>query len=1179
MKGKLFLLVFMFILLVASVSAFEFDNNLTYSKNDMKVDFDNVFGLGKYFGSIELKSHNNVNHIKEVATGNQTVMYYDFENWKEIYKDGLGEVIFIDMNNGEIIERDYWFVYWGDKERDVREKGNCTLDSNGQEECEWIITGTEIVKDWLPYNSKDIPKENIRIGLRTNVEVGDHFDGVWTIIGKKVKKHTEWTASLNVGLVAYYAFEHLSGGVEDGKDGVRNGTNSGADRGTSGQIGNAFDYITANNDYVNLTSGSTKPLMHTTFSVSYWFNADDVTTNQRITGFKETYNFHSRLISGNLVFNFQGEASETTIDAVSINTWYHVVITYDGSDATAYLDNVSKFSGAKANNAATRSNIFGAESEPSSGWYDGTLDELGIWNRTLSAGEVGQLWNGGTGITFTDNFDVAPVVTNTFPPNGTTFTDRNIVTFNGTASDDSAIINVSLYLDAVLTETNSSGFSGTNYLFTSGALSEGDHDWFYSAWDDSNPPLQTNGTGMRFTIDTAPSIFVVSPIENTTNFTTSTVFFNATSNQDIDTWIVNYNGTNHTLTAGINTSLEVEDGINFQLLLYANSSISGVLALNDTIWFSVDTVAPENLNITAPFGLIDYHVSGEGLKINWNVSNTNLDVCRLQFGGANTTVTCSDNTTTIASFTNISATEIILFANDTFGNSASFTRNFDFLVFQNARFFNSTSFETAKETLTLNVTTNGTTPTDLLFSYNGTNSSGTITNIVGSNYNFSASKIVPLGSGNKTWSYFFKIGSQTIKSTDNQQNISGLNFAKCNSTLTSPFINFTFADEGNSSAISASIPASTFTYYLTDTTVTKTFTYTNNTQHSHFDFCGFPSRTITTNYSLQYEGTNYPQRITSKTKSLTNSTTTEQLFLLKTIDGSSVTFQVINVAQQPISGVSVNATRDISGSPFVVETGTTDSAGSVNFFLHPSFDHDFGFTKEGFPTLITSLRPTESSYTITLGVTSIIATDHSKGINTTILPSRNKFLINNTNTNFNFSLDSSFNTVTQFGFVLKNSTGNIFNTTSATTNGGLLNVVLNTGNNTDLIMQYYWIINDTYTNASVQWFVFDSTGSGYGINTFFTNLNTHIGSGLFGLDSFGKSLLAFIIIFLVTGIFSLKFGLQSPVPIAGILVVLTWFFSVVVALIPNPPQAPNVPVAAIFITMIFVALLFREAPR
>ena len=129
MKTKWVMVMFIFftLFLVGTISAFEFDNKLTYSNEDLKVDFDNLFGFGKHYGSMELKSHSSVNYVKEVGAGERVVMWYDFD-FKDLYKGGLGKVEFTNQIMGEEIERDYSYVYWGDKERDVYGKGNCKTE-------------------------------------------------------------------------------------------------------------------------------------------------------------------------------------------------------------------------------------------------------------------------------------------------------------------------------------------------------------------------------------------------------------------------------------------------------------------------------------------------------------------------------------------------------------------------------------------------------------------------------------------------------------------------------------------------------------------------------------------------------------------------------------------------------------------------------------------------------------------------------------------------------------------------------------------------------------------------------------------------------------------------------------------------------------------------------------------
>jgi len=133
----------MFIFFIPVISAFDFDNKLTYSNEDMNVAFDNFYGLGTHYGEIELKSHSSVTEILKTGFGKEeVVMYYDFTNW-ELYKDGLGDVKFIDMRTEKEVEKDYTFVEW--KETNIPKYiNNCEYEENGTaKNCITIKNGTK----------------------------------------------------------------------------------------------------------------------------------------------------------------------------------------------------------------------------------------------------------------------------------------------------------------------------------------------------------------------------------------------------------------------------------------------------------------------------------------------------------------------------------------------------------------------------------------------------------------------------------------------------------------------------------------------------------------------------------------------------------------------------------------------------------------------------------------------------------------------------------------------------------------------------------------------------------------------------------------------------------------------------------------------------------------------------
>ena len=378
-------------------------------------------------------------------------------------------------------------------------------------------------------------------------------------------------------------------------------------------------------------------------------------------------------------------------------------------------------------------------------------------------------------------------------------------------------------------------------------------------------------------------------------------------------------------------------------------------------------------------------------------------------------------------------------------------------------------------------------------------------------------------------------------------------FSPCNSTYPADFLNITFKDEDDLSRINATIPTSTFIYYLGDGTVNKTLTYVNNTVNDNYVFCATPTdRTLYVDPYVQYkQGTSYPQRIwDAVAQDYTNTITEQILYLLKSTDGIYVTFQVINSANSVLSGVEVKAVREISGSDVQVGIGTTGADGGVTLWLNPDFEHDFTFTKSGFTTLETSFSPTQSAYTITLSGGDGITDSYFRGITSSVLPTDSS-LTNDTAYDFGFYLTSSFWDLTSYGFDLRLKNGTIIDGDTTTTSGTQLTKNYNVNNQTIIYLDYYWLINSTYTNGTARWIVYNTDKTQWSISTFFTDLDTYLDSGFFGIDDFGRYLIIFIVIFFTIGIMSYKFGFTSPINISVMTFLIVFFFDVVIELIPT----------------------------
>ena len=558
------------------ISSFEWDNKLTYSENDMKINLTNWFGLGVDYGTAELKSHKSVTEVLEFGFGSEeVVMYYDFD-FLELYEDGLGEVYFTDERTGKEIEKNYSFVYWTNEtyEIDVYES-QCSTSGNGTKICKGILIGKEnsTRKVWKDYNSRDIIKGKIRIGLKTYVNREDYIDGIWTIGGKKVKKHAVWTANLNVGLVSYYKLDESSGAVIDSLNN-NNGTNNGATPNVAGKINTAYDFESSESDriedVINVSFGD--------FSIFVWVKLESLGgTSKTIYSVRDGLpHIAFSILSSNflaLTLTPNGGGAINVIDDVEFTSgqFFHVGAIFEGNQTRLYINGTNVKNGTYTAGSWGNANtpFIGAFDQASlRNFFDGIIDEFGFWNRSLSQSEITQLFNDFNGISFSNTF--VPSVTLNSPIDFFNTTNSTI-DFNGTISDVTPD-NVTLFIDDSGNETNSTGILG-DYLFTK-EIAEGTHTWNYQSCTSDGC---TNGTARTFTIDTTPpQINIIFPTETidfheiNTNLSVNWTLIELLP----DTCTLQFEGVNRTVTCLDNqTQINITNSINRTIIFFVNDSI------------------------------------------------------------------------------------------------------------------------------------------------------------------------------------------------------------------------------------------------------------------------------------------------------------------------------------------------------------------------------------------------------------------------------------------------------------------------------------------------------------------------------------------------------------------------------------------------------------------------------
>src|SRR3989344_1023363 len=176
---------------------------------------------------------------------------------------------------------------------------------------------------------------------------------------------------------------------------------------TPGRIGQALQFD-GTDDYV--TIADSVPLRPNNVSISAWFKLDATPTNKTIVS--KAYNgppwsspFVSWLIRANSltvletdVGNGTSYSAKTWTVNLKLNKWHHVVMTYNGTTLTTYLDNVSL-----GTNTTISGNIgygtppvlIGADfgSSPTGGNFPGIIDDVHVYNRALNVGEISRLYD------------------------------------------------------------------------------------------------------------------------------------------------------------------------------------------------------------------------------------------------------------------------------------------------------------------------------------------------------------------------------------------------------------------------------------------------------------------------------------------------------------------------------------------------------------------------------------------------------------------------------------------------------------------------------------------------------------------------------------------------------------------------------------------------------------------
>lgn len=171
------------------------------------------------------------------------------------------------------------------------------------------------------------------------------------------------------------------------------------------------DFELSSSEFLSITDAAQAGLDITgNLSICFWYKPESITggtEQQLVTKYLTTGNLRAYRVtvatSGTAVrmtLSSNGTATVSAIGATALSagTWYHIAAVYNGTDIRVYINGALDSNG--ANNPLTYSSgIFNSSAafqigvqDGSTFYTDGLIDEVGVFNRALSASEVSSIF-------------------------------------------------------------------------------------------------------------------------------------------------------------------------------------------------------------------------------------------------------------------------------------------------------------------------------------------------------------------------------------------------------------------------------------------------------------------------------------------------------------------------------------------------------------------------------------------------------------------------------------------------------------------------------------------------------------------------------------------------------------------------------------------------------------------
>jgi hypothetical protein len=400
--------------------------------------------------------------------------------------------------------------------------------NNSNENLKIYFDGSEIL-DTTIFNP-DLTGDNVDIGRRAGF--GDsYFDGNMdeVIITTDVLSSSEITNLYSSGtpttpasqtIIDNIAYYNNMNTLFDWSGNSNYGYANGGDNIASGKIESSYNFD-GSSDYVSTTYKATLPFTYNAWIYPETSGSEEHIIGNNDLGANSAVNFKRRTGQDIAIFlrGDGGLGQEPNTNAtVGVNQWSMVTVIVNSSHTTFYINGTKDNSVAKTwtGTISLNSNSFvGARNDagaPSS-YFDGQIDEVGTWSRSLTESEISLLYNSGTG--YNPYASAGASAINLIAPTNDSYLNVDDVSFNNVENITGSIDNTSIYINGILNQTNSSITSPTNQTFYVSGFDDGNYYYQITAFING---LEVNSSIYNFTIDTIEPSIMTSGFTNNQKF-------------------------------------------------------------------------------------------------------------------------------------------------------------------------------------------------------------------------------------------------------------------------------------------------------------------------------------------------------------------------------------------------------------------------------------------------------------------------------------------------------------------------------------------------------------------------------------------------------------------------------------------------------------------------------------